>query len=173
MEVEIKARCDEARFPELRERLLALGAQKVKEKRQLDQYYNLPHKDLRGTKQYVRLRAEGESGVLAFHDNLNTGLTNEYEVKVSDRQMTEKILENFGLKKLGLIDKFREAFKLEDFEICLDKVAGIGTFIEVETDGNEQNWKEKQKECIQMLKKLGLDESSLTNEFLCDIATRK
>lgn len=173
MEVEIKAKCSESDFPKLREKLVSLGAVKKKEKRQLDQYYNLPHKDLRGTKQYVRLRAEGEGAILAFHDNLTTGLTNEFEVKVENKQMIETILEKFGLKKLGLIDKYREAFNLDQFEICLDKVTGIGTFIEIETDGNESNWKEKQQECIELLKKLGLNENQLTNEFLCDIATKK
>ncbi|MEW6295854.1 MAG: CYTH domain-containing protein [Candidatus Diapherotrites archaeon] len=85
----------------------------------------------------------------------------------------EKILEGLGLTKLGLIDKKREKFKLGEFEVCLDKVKGIGSFVEVETQGNTKNWKQKRMECIELLKKIGLNEKSLTNEFLCDIATRK
>ena len=173
MEVEIKAKCSEADFPVLREKLVGLGAVKKKEKRQFDQYYNLPHVDLRGTKKYVRVRSEGDGAILAFHENLSEGLTKELEVKVADEKTLTEILSKFGLKKLGLIDKFRETFNLKEFEICLDKVAGIGTFIEIETDGDESNWEEKQKQCIELLKKLGLNEKSLTNEFLCDIATKK
>ena len=114
-----------------------------------------------------------QSTILAFHENLSEGLTKELEVKVSDEKVLEEILDKFGLKKLGLIDKFRETFNLNEFEICLDKVKGIGTFVEIETDGDESNWQKKQKDCIDLLKKLGLTEKALTNEYLCDIATKK
>jgi adenylate cyclase, class 2 len=173
MEVEIKAKCDESKFDSLKEKIIELGGVKAKDKHQVDQYYNLSHEDLRGTKKYVRVRQEGDGAILAFHENVNKGLTNEYETKVEDNKMLEIILEKFGLKKLGLIDKYREKFDLNEFEICLDKVKNIGTFVEIETDGNESNWEEKRNDCINLLKKIGLDEKDLTNEYLCDIATKK
>ena len=173
MEVEIKAKCDEKEFDSLRSKIIELGGVKSKEKHQKDQYYNLASEDLRGTKRYIRVREEGEGAILAFHENVNEGLTNEYETKVEDNKMLKTILEKFGLQKLGLIDKYREKFDLNEFEICLDKVTNIGTFVEIETDGNESNWKEKRQDCIELLNKIGLNEENLTNEYLCDIATKK
>ncbi|MBT4192681.1 MAG: class IV adenylate cyclase [Candidatus Diapherotrites archaeon] len=172
MEVEIKAKCDETRFEEIKNKLIELGGTKEKDKHQIDQYYNLPHEDLRGTKRYVRVRQEGEGAILAFHENVNESLTNEYETRASDNKMLETILAKFGLTKLGLIDKYREKFKLNEFEICLDRVKDIGTFVEIETDGDESNCDIKRQECIDLLNTLGLNESDLTNEFLCDIATK-
>jgi len=173
MEIEIKAKCNEDKFNFLKEKIVELGGVKAKDKHQVDQYYNLPQEDLRGTKRYIRVRQEGEGAILAFHENVNEGLTNEYEIHVSDNKILETILEKFGLKKLGLIDKYREKFDLNEFEICLDKVKDIGTFVEIETDGDESDWKEKRQKCIDLLKKIGLTESDLTNEYLCDIATKK
>ena len=173
MEVEIKVKCDESEFDRIRQKITELGGTKANEKRQKDQYYNLPQKDLRGTREYIRVRDEGDETVLAFHRNISDGLTHEYETSVGNKKMLDIILENFGLTKLGLIDKYREKFLLNEFEICLDKVKDIGTIVEIETDGNEQNWEEKQKSCIELLTKLGLSKNKQSKEYLCDIATRK
>jgi len=171
MEVEIKAKCND--LNSVKRQLIKLKTGPAGTKRQLDQYYNLPHKDLRGTKTYVRLRKIGSKGIFALHENLNIGTTKETEVEVDNVKEFEKILEGLGLTKLGLIDKKREKFILGEFEVCLDKVKGIGSFVEIETQGNTKNWKQKRMKCIELLKKLGLNENSLTNLFLCDIATKK
>lgn len=171
MEVEIKARCFESAFPGIRNKLLSMGAEKVGEKRQLDQYYNPPHADFRGTKKYIRLRKDSDKAVFAYHENLERGLTRELESSVGNVVAFEQLLESLGFTKLGLIDKRREEFKLGDFSVCLDVVKGIGAFIEIETESDQSNWEQKHSQCIDLLKRIGLDEYSLTDEFLCDIAT--
>lgn len=152
---------------------MTLGAVKIGKKQQVDQYFNPPHDDFRGTKKYIRLRIENGKGIFAYHENLEKSLTKEIETAVENPQSLNELLESLGFQKLGLIDKKREKFKMGEFYICLDVVKGIGTFVEIETDGNEDDWEKKRAECISLLKKLGLDESFLTDEYLCDIATRK
>jgi len=171
MEVEIKAKCEN--FAPIVAKLNTLGAHPVKIKRQIDQYYNHPQKDIRGTKEYIRLRSSGGKAVFAYHVNLNVESTKEYEVEVADFEQFQKILEFCGFVKLGLIDKNRQQFVIDEYIICLDAVAGIGNFIEIETEGNDENYKEKHKGCMELLTKLGLSKKDLSSVWLCDVATAK
>ncbi len=173
MEVEIKAKCAESEFPNIREKLLRLGAVKKSEKRQLDQYYNPPHADWSKEKRYIRIRFDGEKTIFAYHETLAHCLANEFETKIENKKVFEEALERMGFQKLGLIEKNRETYRLGAFEICLDKVKGIGTFIEIETDGQPENFREKEQGCLELLHKIGLDETALTNERLSEIATKK
>jgi adenylate cyclase class 2 len=172
MEIEIKAKCFESTFSHIREKLLKLKAKKKGEKTQIDQYYNLPHIDLRGTNKYIRLRKEGESTTFAYHENIGKGLTNDFETKMDNGAAFKQILDKFGFRELGVIEKSREFFELDNYSICLDRVKGVGTFISIETHGEKKDWQKKKKGCIGILKKIGLDESAITNEYLCEIATK-
>ena len=173
MEVEIKANCFESTFSKIRSRLLKMKATKKKETKQVDQYYNLPHMDLKGTNKYIRLRKEGKKAVFEYHVNLGKGLTKEEKTKIGDAKAFEKMFSEFGFRKLGKIEKIREVYELEKFSIFLDKVTGVGVFISVNTEGDKKNWIEKKQECINVLKQLGLTKDNITNERLCEIATHK
>lgn len=173
MEVEIKAKCPETSFPVIRKNLLHLDAVKKKEKRQIDQYYNPPHADWSKEKRYIRIRSEGENTIFAYHETLAHCLANEFETKIENKTVFEEALQRMGFQKLGLIEKNRETFQLGEFEICLDRVKGIGTFLEIETDGQPENFQEKEQGCRALLKKIGLDETALTAERLSEIATKK
>jgi adenylate cyclase, class 2 len=151
---------------------LKLKAEKKKERKQVDQYYNLPHIDLKGANKYLRLRKEGKKAVFEYHVNLGRGLTKEEKTSVSNARSFEKMLSEFGFRKLGKIAKVREVYEFKEFSIFLDKVTGVGVFISVNTEGNKQNWLAKKQECIKVLKKLGLTEENITNARLCEIATK-
>jgi adenylate cyclase, class 2 len=172
MEIEIKARLRDKE--KIKSQLKILGATEKKKKHQLDRYYNHPTKDIRETNEYIRLRylSNENEGIFCYHINLK-GATEELEVAIKDIDKFKKILELSGYKKLGLIDKKRETFVLKDFEITLDEVKNVGNFIEIETEGNLNEVKEKKVKCIELLKRLELCEKDLCDIWLCDIATKK
>jgi adenylate cyclase, class 2 len=174
MEIEIKAQFEDKE--KVKEALASLGAKEEKVKRQIDEYYSHPSRDTRKTNEYIRLRYKpGENkGVFAYHVNIADGVNKEYEVEVDNLETFKEILKNFGFPLLGVIDKRRETFKLDQFSITFDEVKDIGNFLEIEVDGEESEIEEKRAECIEMLKKLGLSEKNLAKKvWLCDIATGK
>jgi adenylate cyclase, class 2 len=173
MEVEIKANCFESTFSKIRSKLLKMKAKKKNETKQIDQYYNLPHQDLKGTNKYIRLRKEGKKAVFEYHINLGRGLTKEKKSSIGDVKSFETMLLEFGFRKLGKIEKIREVYTLNDFSIFLDKVIGVGVFISINIESDKKNWLEKKQECINLLQKLGLTKDNITNERLCEIATKK
>src|SRR3990167_4571264 len=60
----------------------------------------------------------------------------EYETEISNVGEFRKILNFLDFKKVVTIDKQREYWDCGDLEIALDKIAGLGSFIEVEAKGN-------------------------------------
>lgn len=174
MEIEIKAYSENK--GKIIENLGKLGAVEEKEKHQVDEYYNHPAKDLTKINEYIRLRYKpGENkGVFAHHINIADGVNKEFEVEVGDLKTFKEMLVNLGFKMLGIIDKKRKTYSLNDFKITFDEVKDIGNFIEVETDGDETQIEKKRAECIEVLEKIGVPRSKLCkNVWLCDIATGK
>ncbi len=174
MEIEVKATYDDRE--EIRKKLSELGAEPKKVKHQIDEYYNHPSIDTRETNEYIRLRykPDGKDGVFAHHINVADGVNKEFEVEVSDVQTFKQILNGLKFPLLGVIDKKRESYVLDEFTITLDDVKEVDNFIEVEVDGEEDEINEKKESCFQMLEKLGVPREKVCKKvWLCDIATGK
>lgn len=173
MEIEIKARCTD--YKSVEDKLKQLKAILKKESRQIDEYYNAPNRDIRKTKEYLRLRNNfGENkGTFAYHVNIADGVNDETEVDISDIQKFRKILHTFGFNLLGTIDKHRKKFQLGEFIVTLDDVNNGGSFIEVEGDGTEQDIEHIKSNCLKLLEQLGVPKENQCNVWLCDIATGK
>jgi adenylate cyclase, class 2 len=174
MEIEIKATFEDK--GKIIESLRSLGAVEEKRKHQIDEYYNHPGRDTRETKEYIRLRYKpGEkTGIFAHHINISDGVNKEHEVGVDDIETFKKILEGFGFPLLGVIDKKRETFKVNQFTVTIDEVKDIDNFLEIEVDGEESEIEEKKEQCYQFLEKIGLTKDNLCKGvWLCDIATGK
>lgn len=56
----------------------------------------------------------------------------EHEVTVSDAEEMTRILEHLGYYQVTAFNKVRQKCKFGKYEICLDEVEGLGSFIEVE-----------------------------------------
>ena len=54
------------------------------------------------------------------------------------------------------VDKQREYWDCGDFEIALDKIAGLGSFIEVEAKGNFESTADAKIACLRFLEELGI-----------------
>jgi adenylate cyclase class 2 len=174
MEIEIKALCKDKE--KVKAHLKKIGAQMKGQKHQIDEYYNHPSRDTRTTKEYIRLRYKPQEnkGIFAYHLNIRDGVTKEFEVEVNNLETFKDILKNLNFKLLGVIDKERESYTFEKFSITIDAVKNIGTFVEIETEGEENEADEKQNACVALLEKIGLTKHDLCqNVWLADIATGK
>ncbi|MDE2019456.1 MAG: class IV adenylate cyclase [Patescibacteria group bacterium] len=82
----------------------------------------------------------------------------EKEIEVGDKEILRDILDLLGFEQVVEIQKTRRKAKHNDFEICVDEVIGLGSFIEVEKFSDEPGEKIK-AELWEFLKSLGIKES--------------
>jgi putative adenylyl cyclase cyaB len=85
-------------------------------------------------------------------------VSDEYEFAVDSGDMAHQMLTALGWQEVVTVDKVRLESKTEDYTICVDEVAGLGLFIELEVlaedDANADNI---QQQMYSFLKKLNID----------------
>lgn len=156
LEIEIKAYCDDP--AEVERRLAALGAQYLKERIERDLYFSHPTRNFRETDEALRLRlAEGTSFCTYKGPKIGTAAKTreEFEIKVGDFETAREILLRLGFIEAGRVEKRRRIFSLGPIEICIDRVDGLGDFVELETHGSERERLEK--ELFDLASRLGLE----------------
>lgn len=175
MEIEIKAKVKS--LQPIRNKLRAMKIKRVKKVRQIDEYYSLYKRPFwkkeRGKIVRVRHHHGETSGRFEFHCSKSTFAAEEYEVTVGDVTMLRKILQMMKAKKEAVVDKEREYYMKGKLEITLDKVKGIGTFVEVEIQGNDTN--ANRKELMSFLTKLGItkDQYWTTKRYGAEMCKKK
>ena len=81
----------------------------------------------------------------------------EYETEVEDPEEMHKILTTLGWKPVIEVKKMRRKGKLGKYEVCLDEVEKLGTFVELEKlTGDDANPEEVREELFKELESLGL-----------------
>jgi adenylate cyclase class 2 len=138
-EVELKVRADHAR---VRDRLDELGARKTGEVRQVDTYYDAPHREFAETDEALRLRREtdgaGETTVVITYKgplvDRESKTREEHETAVADGAAAGEILASLGFDPAATVEKDRRFFSYDGYTVTLDAVDGLGEFVEVETE---------------------------------------
>ena len=85
-------------------------------------------------------------------------VSDEYEFVIDDGNAARQMLTALGWQEIVTVDKVRLESKTEDYTICIDEVAGLGLFIELEVlaedDANANNI---QQQMYSFLKNLNID----------------
>lgn len=161
--VEVEQKYQLLNHDELRQRLKENGGKRVGVERQIDVYYNAPHRDFLASddlSEWLRLRDEHGRVSINYKHWWPAGVEikthcDEYEADVSDGDAMRKLLAALDFKELITVDKEREKWDLGDIEIALDTVKDLGTFVEFEYKGDEAQTvdeaHEQIKKCITML----------------------
>lgn len=167
-EVELKVRADHDR---VREVLQARGAEHERRVRQVDTYYDAPHRDFAETDEALRIRKETdlESGYaeteLTYKGPLVEDASKtreEHETVVGNPGGAEGILDGLGFEPAATVEKHREAFSIGGYTVTLDSVDGLGEFVEVERaiaadDADDPGVERVREGAIDLLDELGLD----------------
>jgi len=139
LEVEIKSPCAE---PDgMRKRLAVLGAARTESRVDRDLYYNHPVRDFAKTDEAVRIRSIGDRHYLTYKGpklSTKTKSRVEEEVSIADPETGRNILSALSFTEVLLVEKKREVYKLNDIEICLDTIEGLGSFVELEVMTDDQ-----------------------------------
>ncbi|MFH1505969.1 MAG: class IV adenylate cyclase, partial [archaeon] len=163
IEVEVKARVKG--FDEIKQALKKKEAKFLGKKRQSDRIFAIPEQ-LDEQNMMIkggilgRIREEDGKKELEFKEtDRKTGSAAELKFKIDDLAPVERILKKLGFveSRLGAM-KTREEYSYKGFNICLDEVERLGTFVEVEKIVEKEADKEKDyQECIDFLKELTPD----------------
>ena len=85
-------------------------------------------------------------------------VSDEYEFAVDDGNAARQMLTALGWQEVVTVDKVRLESKTEDYTICIDEVAGLGLFIELEVlTEDSADVKNIQQQMCNFLKNLDID----------------
>ncbi len=157
MEIEIKAKVKN--FKSIKQKLIQMGAKRVKKVHQIDEYYSLYKRPLRKIKggDIVRIRynKNDRAGRFEYHSSKSQFASEEYEVVVGDILMLKRIMNKMKARLEAVVDKQREYYQKGRFEIVLDSVKELGRYVEVEIQGKDTLY--NRQLIVKFLNKLGID----------------
>lgn len=85
-------------------------------------------------------------------------VSDEYEFAVDDGNAARQMLTALGWQEIVTVDKIRLESKTEKYTICIDEVAGLGLFIELEVlTEDSADVKNIQQQMCNFLKNLDID----------------
>lgn len=127
----------------LKAKLEQLGAKPSPQTRQVDAYYNAPHRDFLAPKaisEWLRIRTEERGSSVNFKvwhpvEAITKTHADEYESRVEDPEAIRRMLGALGFTPLVTVDKSREEWRLPDVEVVFDHVKDAGDFVEFEFKG--------------------------------------
>lgn len=114
---------------------LALGGQRLGREEQRDTYFAHPQRDFARTDEAVRLREAWGAAELTYKGpkvDAQSKTREELTVKVEPPGEAARILERLGFRPVMVVAKWRETWKVQGCEVCLDEVEDLGAFVEVE-----------------------------------------
>jgi len=138
--LEIEVKIPNADHKELKRRLKLLGAECLGEDNQEDLYLTHPCRDFGETDEALRLRsANGDSFLTYKGPKIDAGskTREEMEIMVEEPESLLSLLEKLGFRKVARVGKRRISYHHAGVKICLDKVEGLGDFVELEYMGQE------------------------------------
>jgi len=155
MELEVKVPCED--LAGLERRLKGLGAKHLEDLDQTDLYFSHPARDFGVTDEALRLRRENERTVITYKGpklDQDTKLREEIEISVEDLERMSLILQRMGFRPVVSIAKRRAVYELQGMHFCLDRVTGLGDFVEMEWQGGDLD--EGKRRIMELKQKLGL-----------------
>ena len=149
------------------ERWLNQNTELIHSSHQIDTYYDNKYKsfikDLEHIYDWLRIREENNNITINYKHWLPEGevirtYCEENELNISSSVEMKKILCNLGFDILIVVDKVRNSWKYEEYEISIDTVKNLGDYIEIEYKGNENsNISDIIKSLNTILKKINAD----------------
>lgn len=146
--------------------LAAHGAEKLRDSKQVDTYYNAPHRDFLMSEyisEWLRLRSDNRSTSVNYKRWLPTDAEikthcDEYETGVVDGEALRRLLMALGFHEIVVVDKMREEWGFANSVlIAINSVVGLGDFMEFEYKGTAESVEEAHEVIGRAIKELGVE----------------
>lgn len=119
---------------------LQKNAEFISEKHQIDEYFTPKHRNFiapRPVKEWLRLRNSNGKFSITYknwhHDKSGKSHhCDEYETKIENLDQLKKIFTVLNFKSLVVVDKQRKIWLYKNYEVSLDRIKGLGDFVEIE-----------------------------------------
>lgn len=176
-EVEIKVVLNPEIVHVVKRNLMQVGACSLGSGEETDIYFTAPHKDFIESRECLRIREKDSSIEITYKgptDNLmrRTGQFWKQEVNLdisSSAREAEDLLTAIGFNVVARVVKIRDNFRWQEALISIDKVKGVGWFLEVESfvdkDGRQSAIERNQK----ILNDIGLSGATVVDKPYRDI----
>lgn len=157
LEIEVKAKVKN--FETIKNKLQEIGCILSEPINQDDYIYNRKGLDIR--KGYdgspiLRIREQGEKIIFTLKKNRSNELDCiEKEIEVSNKEILKDIFDLMDYESSVEVHKKRIKTNFNDYEICLDEVDGLGSYIEVEKM-SEEDGEKIQNELFDFLQTMGV-----------------
>lgn len=156
IEVEVKSRIEDIGVFE--RNLLKAGAKKIDDVIERDVYYSHPCRDFARTDEALRIRACGKKADLTYKGpklDAKSKSREEIIIRLEDAGKAAAMLERLGFRHVARVRKRRRVYVLGRFEVCVDRVAGLGNYAEVEAVAPKRGYEKVRNEAIALLVRLG------------------
>jgi len=168
IEVEIKIRIDQ---PEgISQNLKEKGGIFMGSSNQEDTYLNAPHRDYAQTDEALRIRSTATGAQITYKGQKLKGMEakarEEINIPIVDPNQFISLFSVLGFTPTARVVKNREEWTYNRTTISIDKVTGLGTFVEIEviTEKNDCN---RALAIIEMVKKdLGIKGDHIPESYL-------
>lgn len=173
IEVEVKAHAPHDQGA-LEDKLIKIGARRVKEEFQEDIYFNAPHRDFAQTDEALRIRKvtddTSEKIFITYKGAKMDEISKtrkEVEVGVEDSDKVADIFKSLSFRPVATVRKNRIIYTLEDLIITLDEVHGVGHFVEIEKEMEEgSDTQEALDEIFATYSKIGIEDGFERRSYL-------
>lgn len=174
---ELETRIVDIDVDDIRNKLISIGAEKVKSEDQVNEIYDFEDGRLLAAKGYARIRTtvdkiKGKETVFITTKKMLSQDTfkvmEENEVIVDNKEMARKIFTSLGLKLQESISKYRESYKINDSLVEIDindKSFCPFPYLEIETTSIEK--------LEEIVKLLGYTLEDTTSQTIYDILAER
>jgi len=160
--IEFKARCRDHEC--IRALLKQKNARFVGHDHQIDTYFHVPQGRL-------KLREGDIENALVFYDRPNQTGPKQSDVTLSKVPVGSdvKAVLNKALGLMTVVDKRREIYFVDNVKVHLDRVEGLGAFVEVEAIGGANEVGKLSQQCQAFLTEFGIRQEDLLEGSYSDL----
>jgi len=136
-EIEIQVKVDNVKNLKI---FLHRNGKYIGKNNQIDEYYTPIHRDflsVRPIKEWLRLRMSDRGNSITYKNwkygkDGKSWHCDEYETKIDNIEQLRKIFKVLNYKLITRVNKNRTTYKYKNYEVSLDRVLGLGNFVEIE-----------------------------------------
>ena len=139
--IEVETKIEVPDLTKIAARLRSLGAVYLGGTAQHDTYLNAPHRDYAETDEALRVRETNSGTEITYkgpkQQASGSKARSEITLSVASAEDAIRLLSATGFRVSAVVKKDREEYSYCDTTIALDRVEGLGTYIEIEVLTNE------------------------------------
>lgn len=163
-EIELKFRVKDQKA--FLDKLQCLGCRIAAPLQQIDTVFVNDLNNVESTKDSIWIRIRQEEGHVELNLKKQSSKiqeSQEIEFRVESYEKVTQFLETLGYKKWVIVNKKRRYTTYLNYNLCLDEVEKLGTFIEIELLVDDTDKRDYMDQLMSFARDLGLDESNIIN----------